>query len=66
MATGLMEEKDLNNGSLISQLEVKLPSRINYGSADVSLAAVAIKTGKLSFSLIYVWTGVDQSVWAER
>ncbi|KAL4003316.1 hypothetical protein ACH3XW_7100 [Acanthocheilonema viteae] len=46
LSTG-MEEKDLNNGSLISQLEIKLHSRTNYVPTDNgSVANVGSKTVK--------------------
>lgn len=46
LSTGIAEEKDLNNGSLISQLEIKLQSRTNYVPTDNgSVANVGSKTG---------------------
>ncbi|VDK76361.1 unnamed protein product [Litomosoides sigmodontis] len=46
LSSGMTEEKDLNNGSLISQLEIKLQSRTNYVPTDNgSVASVGSKTG---------------------
>ncbi|OZC06289.1 hypothetical protein X798_06723 [Onchocerca flexuosa] len=47
LSTGITEEKDLSNGSLISQLEIKLQSRTNYLPTDNgSVASIGSKTVK--------------------
>ncbi|KAM3722983.1 Zinc finger protein [Dirofilaria immitis] len=47
LSTGVAEEKDLNNGSLISQLEIKLHSRTNYVPTDNgSVTSAGSKTVK--------------------
>ncbi|VDK86792.1 unnamed protein product [Onchocerca ochengi] len=47
LSTGITEEKDLSNGSLISQLEIKLQSRTNCLPTDNgSVASIGSKTVK--------------------